>query len=433
MHIAIFGLGYVGVVTAACFARAGHRVVGVDVAVGKVAGINHGRAPIIEHGVDALIAAAVAAGRLRATVDASDGLADAEIAIVCVGTPSGRDGRLGTEFLQQVLEDIGAVVRARHKPLLIVIRSTVLPGTLRKLVLPLLEKVVGRPAGAGYEVVFNPEFLREGSAVQDFDAPPKIVVGERVPGAGAKVLLEMYRNQQAPRFVTSYETAEMVKYTDNVYHALKVTFANEIGQLSQALGADAREVMEIFRQDTKLNISPAYFQPGFAFGGSCLPKDTRALLYAARQSQVTVPLIGHILASNQAQMDRAVRYVLSSGRRRIGFHGLAFKPGTDDLRESPLVELAEFLLGKGCHLTIFDQHVHYTHLTGGNKAYIDQVLPHLAKLLIGKPAALSACELIIIGHPARSEQITQWLASGIQVYDLVAQECRDDAGYCSVV
>ncbi|WP_415910917.1 nucleotide sugar dehydrogenase [Oleiharenicola sp. Vm1] len=435
MKIAVFGLGYVGVVTAGCFARDGHEVIGVDVSAAKVAELNGGRSPILEKDIPEIVRAAVAQGRLSATTTPSTALEGVQMAFVCVGTPSRADGSLDTSFLERVLEQIGQSLRGRKLPLTLVIRSTVLPGTVRRVALPILEQAAGRPAGDGYEVLFHPEFLRESCAVRDFDEPPKIVIGERAPGAGADRLLELYPGIVAPRWVTAYETAEMVKYTDNVYHALKVTFANEIGLVSQSLGVDAALVMEIFRSDTKLNISPAYFRPGFAFGGSCLPKDTRALTHSAARQNVQTPVLHAILSSNRAQIDRVVARLLATGKRRIGFHGLAFKPGTDDLRESQFVELAERLLGKGCELRIYDEHVHYTHLTGRNKAYVDEALPHLARLLVAEQVALEGCELIVLAHPAPAARVEAWLAAGVIVFDLGPGRSlgREAAGYLTVV
>ena len=284
-------------------------------------------------------------------------------------------------------------------------------------------------------MLFHPEFLRESCAVLDFDEPPKIVIGERASGAGAEHLLSLYTRIDAPRWVTAYETAEMVKYTDNVYHALKVTFANEIGQLSQSLGVDAALVMELFRSDTKLNISPAYFRLGFGFGGSCLPKDTGALTHAAARQNVSAPVLNAILTSNRAQIERVVARILALRKRRIGLHGLAFKPGTDDLRESQFVEVAERLFGKGCELQIFDEHVHYGRLTGQNKAYVDDVLPHLARLLVAEPAALDACEVIVIAHPVDAARVEAWLGQGLEVFDLGPGRAlkSDRPGYHPVV
>ena len=417
MNITIFGMGYVGVVTAACLSQDGHRVVGVDVSKDKVDLLNNGTSPVIEDQIDALIQEARKSGRFEATTDAKLALRDAEMCIICVGTPSERNGSLKTSFVETVASQIGTLAAERTSPLLVVVRSTLLPGTIRSLVLKILTEKSGSQPGEKFEAVFHPEFLREGTSVKDYYDPPKIVMGERVPGAGGK-LLELYKNFGAPVFCTSYETAEMVKYCDNIFHALKITFANEIGSFCHAQGIDSREVMNIFCHDTKLNLSPKYLRPGFAFGGSCLPKDLRAFLFAAHRSDLTVPMLSNILTSNKEQIERAAEEILAGGQRRIGLWGLAFKPGTDDLRESPLVALAEILSGKGVDLKIYDEFVQIGRLVGGNKAFIEQTLPHLARLLVGSESELDACELIVVGHPIDHEIVARWQANGRKVYDL---------------
>lgn len=421
MNISVFGLGYVGVITAACFAKEGNTMVGVDVTPAKVDLINAGGSPIVEEAIDDLVREAVTAKRLRATLDVVEAVAATDLAIVCVGTPSRRDGSLDNHFVSQVIRQIGAALRSRTTPFHVVVRSTMLPGTLRGLVIPLLEETSGRPVGQGYEVSFHPEFLREGTSVYDFYHPPKIVVGERAPGTGKQVLDLYGPGIEAPRIACTIEVAEMVKYCDNLYHALKVTFANEVGQFCHAHGIDSRAVMQIFKQDTKLNISSKYLGPGFAFGGSCLPKDLRAFLSAARAHRLDLPMLDHVLPSNVLQIERALRMVLAQNARKIAFHGIAFKPGTDDLRESPLVELAERLLGKGRELVVFDEKVRFARLVGGNKSYIDQTLPHLTGLLVDKVEAMEACELVLLGHPAAPEQIAGWLSKGLKVFDLTGQ------------
>lgn len=416
MKITLFGMGYVGVTTAACFAKDGHHVTGVELSEAKVALLNAGESPIVEKDVGELVRAGVQAGRLRATTSVAEGLADAEIAVVCVGTPSRADGGLDTSYLVRVAREIGTVAAARGagpKPL-VVVRSTVFPGTVRAQVLPILRETCGADAPP---VVFHPEFLREGSSVEDFFAPPKIVVGEERPGVGAP-LLTLYTGIDAPRFVTSIETAEMVKYADNAFHAAKVTFANEIGQLAQAAGVDSREVMEIFCADTKLNVSPRYLRPGFAFGGSCLPKDLRALTYVGKQRDVNTPMLGAVMGSNRAHIDHAIERIMGSGIRKVGMVGLSFKKGTDDLRESPLVELAERLLGKGLRLAIHDEHVRINRLVGRNRAYVDQFLPHLASLLVGDEAEVERCDLLVLGHRQPRERVAALLAGGRKVVDL---------------
>lgn len=421
MNISIFGLGYVGIVTAGCLAKDGHRIVGVDINRDKVAALNAGQSPLIEEGIGELIKQGVDSGRLQATTDAAVAVAETEMAIVCVGTPSEPNGALGTRHIEEVIAQIGALLAARSTPFLVVVRSTLLPGSVRSLVLKILMEKSGGQPGEKFELLFHPEFLREGTSVKDFYDPPKIVIGERVPGTG-KRLLELYRDLPAPVFCTTYEIAEMVKYCDNLFHAVKITFANEIGQFCHAHGVDSREVMEIFCADTKLNLSPKYLRPGFAFGGSCLPKDLRAFLYAARRRDVSTPMLASVLPSNKVQMERALDAILATGARRIGFWGLAFKPGTDDLRESPLVTLAELLGGKGVELKIHDEFVQVTRLVGGNKAFIEQVLPHLAKLLVGDPKELESCELIVVGHSAEVEVVNAWLQQGKRVFDLTGMK-----------
>ena len=417
MKISVFGLGYVGVVTAACFAKEGHQVLGVDISGDKVSQMNAGQSPIVEETIGELIAEARASGLLSATTDAPEAIASSDIIIVCVGTPSAPNGSLETAHVSAVCRQIGAALKSTtHRPT-IVIRSTMLPGSMRGLVIPALREAVGPDLEKLCKVVFHPEFLREGSSVKDFYDPPKIVVGEENPGDGDE-LMRLYDGFTAPVFRSPYEVAEMVKYCDNMFHALKITFANEIGLFCAGLGIDSRQVMDIFCSDTKLNISRSYLRPGFAFGGSCLPKDMRAFLHSARQRDVETPMLAGILPSNKAQIERAAQMILRTGKRNVGLWGLAFKPGTDDLRESPLVALAEILCGKGVDLRIHDEFVQVTRLVGGNKAFIEQSLPHLARLLIHTPQDLESSDLIIIGHPATPEQVAKWLDEGKSIVDL---------------
>lgn len=421
MNISVFGLGYVGVVTAGCLSRDGHTIIGVDVSADKVAALNDGRSPIIEDQIEDLIRDGRASGRLRATTDAAEAVASCDIAIVCVGTPSASNGSLSTRYVEAVCAQIGTLLKHRPSPLLLAIRSTLIAGAIRSVVIPALERGFGGPLDGRCEVVFHPEFLREGTSVKDFYDPPKIVVGERVPGAGRR-LLELYRGMTAPVFCTSYEVAEMVKYSDNIFHALKITFANEIGQFCHAHGVDSREVMEVFCSDTKLNLSPRYLRPGFAFGGSCLPKDLRAFLHAAKLRDVNTPMLAGVLPSNKSQIETTLERILAMGARRVGFFGLAFKSGTDDLRESPLVTLAEMLAGKGMELKIHDEFVNVTRLVGGNRAYIEQHLPHLAKVLVPAASELDTCDLIVVGHPVKVELIIAWLEQGKWVFDLTGMK-----------
>jgi len=418
MDISVFGLGYVGTVTAGCLAEDGHRVIGVDVVDSKVELVNDGKSPIIEELIAERIANNVQRGRLKATDDAARALAETEMAIVCIGTPSRFDGSMDHSYIARVVQQISEHLHERREPFHLVIRSTTAPGTMRSLVLPLLQEHSGRKLGDGYEVLYHPEFLREGSSVHDFNHPPKIVVGECRPGSSAK-LLEIYGDAyEAPRIICAVEVAEMVKYCDNLFHAVKVTFANEIGRFCHAHGIDSHAVMDIFCQDKKLNISPTYLKPGFAFGGSCLPKDLRSFLAVSHQKLIKVPMIEGVLESNRQQVVRAFDMVLSTGCKKIGFHGIAFKPGTDDLRESPYVELAERLLGKGCELVFYDEQVEVSRLTGHNKQYIAEVFPHLVKMVTDRIEALADCQVVLICHRAQKGRVEAWKHSGIKVIDL---------------
>lgn len=417
MKISVFGLGYVGVVTAACFSKEGHEVLGVDVSPEKVAQINAGQSPIVENDIAELIAETRAAGRLSATSDAAAAVPWSDIIIVCVGTPSSPNGALDTSYVSSVCRQIGSLLETCSAPPTLVIRSTLLPGSMRTVVLPAISEGLGRPASNLLQVVFHPEFLREGSSVKDFYDPPKIVIGEETSGDGDR-LMELYTGFSAPVFRVRYDVAEMVKYCDNMFHALKITFANEIGQFCRPLEIDSHQVMEIFCADTKLNISGRYLRPGFAFGGSCLPKDLRAFTHAARQSDISVPMLDSILPSNKSQIERTANDILDAGARKIGLYGLAFKPGTDDLRESPLVTLAELLCGKGVDLKIYDECVQISRLVGGNKAFINARLPHIAKLLVGPVTDFQECECIVLGHPAPSALLEEWMAKGIRIWNL---------------
>lgn len=398
MRISVFGLGYVGAVSAACLAADGHTVVGVDKNQTKVDLINRGKSPIIEAGVDELMADAHREKRLTASTDAGIAIGQTDLSLVCVGTPSERNGSLDLSHIRNVCQDMGAALTALGRYHIVVIRSTVLPGTMRQVVIPALEAASGRKAGPDFGVCFNPEFLREGTAVKDYHHPPKTVVGEIDEKAGSR-LLELYAKLDAPVIRTSLETAEMVKYVDNTWHALKVGFANEIGSLCKPLGIDSLEVMNIFCQDTKLNLSSYYLKPGFAFGGSCLPKDVRALRYKAKTLDVEVPILNSILPSNEAHVRRGLELILAQGRKRIGILGFSFKAGTDDLRESPIVELIETLLGKGHELLVFDRNVNLARLTGANRDYILNHIPHIANLMRDNmEEVLAHAEVVVIGN-----------------------------------
>ncbi len=396
-RIAVFGLGYVGCVSAACFADRGHEVIGVDVAPSKVRMVAEGRTPVVEERIGELIAEVVASGALRATADVAEAVAGSDVALICVGTPSDASGGLSTQYLERVAEQIGDALRERDGRYTVVFRSTMMPGTCEDVLKPILEEHSGLVAGEGFGLAVNPEFLREGSSVRDFHDPPKTVVGQYDQASG-DVVVGLYEGLPGPVHRVPVRVAEMTKYADNTFHALKVGFANEIGALCSALGVDSHEVMDIFRADTKLNISPAYLRPGYAFGGSCLPKDLRALLHAARHTDTDVPILAGILPSNERVVERAFALVERAGNRRVGMLGLSFKAGTDDLRESPLVELAERLLGRGYDLLIHDGHVALSHLQGANRDFIAARIPHLERLMASTPEAVVAHgETIVVG------------------------------------
>jgi len=420
MRISVFGLGYVGAVSSACLAAGGHQVIGVDKNATKVDLINRGASPIIETGVDEIIRSASQSGNLQATSDAARAVRESELSLVCVGTPSEVNGSLKLDFVRKVCEEIGAALRTLERYHVVAIRSTILPGTMRSVVIPTLEQQSGKRAGADFGVCFNPEFLREGTAVNDYYHPPKTVIGQSEARAGDR-LMELYEDLDAPVFRTSLEVAEMVKYVDNTWHALKVGFANEIGAISKALSIDSFEVMDIFCRDTKLNLSPYYLRPGYAFGGSCLPKDVRALTYRARTLDVETPILSAILPSNEAHIRRGIDLVLRTGQRKVGVLGFSFKAGTDDLRESPVVELIERLIGKGFDLQVYDRNVNLAKLTGANRDYILNHIPHIAKLMRETMAeVLDHADVIVIGNGAAEfAQVPGMLRAGQKLIDLV--------------
>lgn len=398
MRISVLGLGYVGVVAAACMAADGHAVHGVDPNETKVGLVNGGVSPIVEDDIGDLVAEGVAAGRLTASQDLSAAVLDSDVSLVCVGTPSQLNGSLDLHYVRRVCEEIGAALRDKDAFHVVVIRSTVLPGTMRDIVIPTLEDASGKVAGRDFGVCNNPEFLREGTSVWDYRNPPKTVIGETDERSG-KLLASLYTHLDAPLIRTSIEVAEMVKYVDNVWHATKVAFANEIGSFAKQLGIDSHQVMDIFCQDTKLNLSSYYMRPGFAFGGSCLPKDVRAFSYRARTMDVDLPLINAILPSNQRQIERGSNMITSKGKRKIGVLGFSFKAGTDDLRESPLVEVIEKLLGKGYDLRLYDRHVSLASLTGANRDYLFNHIPHVSRLMEETvEAVLDHAEVLVIGN-----------------------------------
>jgi len=398
LKVTIFGLGYVGTVSAGCLANNGHEVVGVDPVQTKVDLINDGNSPIIEVDISELIASAVAGGRLRATDDVARAIRETELSFVCVGTPSQPNGNLDLRYIKRVCEQIGQALKEKDEWHTVVIRSTILPGTMCQIVIPALEQSSGKTAGLDFGVCHNPEFLREGSAVKDFHCPPKTVIGELDKTSG-DLLAQLYAGLPGPLIRTDLKTAEMVKYGDNSWHALKIGFANEIGNLCKSFDIDAHEVMKIFCQDQKLNISPAYLLPGFAFGGSCLPKDLRALAYRAKMHDLELPILNSILLSNEMQVARGLQLIMDKGHRRIGVLGFSFKAGTDDLRESPVIEVTERLLGKGYDLRIYDKNVNIASLVGANRDFILNRIPHISKLMVGDiDDVLDHAQTVVIGN-----------------------------------
>jgi GDP-mannose 6-dehydrogenase len=381
MRIAVFGMGYVGCVTGACLARMGHSVVGVEISNLKVRMINQGHSPVVEKGMERLVERMVIEGRFRATSDPAEAMKGADLSIVTVGTPSAKDGTADLTHVLAAARDIGRSLRRSKRFHTVVVRSTVPPRTVRGKILPGLERNSGREAGRGFGLCFHPEFLREGSSIHDFFHPPMNVLG-CLDSRSAAQPFKLWAKMRAPKFVTSLETAEMLKYADNAFHALKVSFANEIGSLARNLGIDGHEVMRIFAADTKLNISPLYLEPGFAFGGSCLPKDLRALCAMGRYAGVEIPLIDNIILSNSRHMDRAVKMITAAAKKRVGLLGLVFKSDTDDLRESPSCALVKRLLAAHRQVRVYDPRVRLERLTGANRAFVEKQLPQLPTLLV---------------------------------------------------
>ncbi|MEJ0044110.1 MAG: nucleotide sugar dehydrogenase [Rhizomicrobium sp.] len=397
MNVAIFGLGYVGVVSGCCIAQDGHSVIGVDPVAAKVDAINEGRSPIVEPGLAELIAKLRREGKISATHDAAQAIARSELIIVCVGTPSRGNGDLDLKYVRAAVDEIGRALARESEYRTVMIRSTVLPGTVLGDVREVLEAASGKIAGKDFGLCFNPEFLREGTAIQDYKSPPKTVIGAMLGDDRATDLAKaLYAGLDAPLFVTSIPVAEIVKYMDNTWHALKVAFGNEIGSICKRLDIDSHRAMEIFVKDTKLNLSPYYLWPGFAFGGSCLPKDVRALTYRGRSLDLSLPLLDSVIASNQRHIDRAFDMIAKDGRKRIGMSGLSFKAGTDDLRESPVVELVERLIGKGYDVRIYDPDVRLAAIGGANKQYILEHISHISRLMVETPEELVASSDIII-------------------------------------
>jgi len=402
MEIAIVGLGYVGTVSAACLASAGHTVWGVDVNPDKVRMIEDGRSPIVEPGLDDKIAATRRSGGLRVTLDLEEALGRAEACFVAVATPSFPSGGIDATHLLRACEQIARALVKLDRSVPVIIRSSILPSILEEC-----DAKISAIAPGRVQLCVNPEFLREGTAIQDFENPPFTLLGVE-DAALENTLRALYRSIPAPVIVLPARAAVLVKYASNAFHALKATFANEIGALCREAGIDGQAVMDTFCRDTKLNISDRYLRPGFAFGGSCLPKDVRAILYAAKHYDLDLPLMQSLLPSNETVIQRALREILATGHRKLGMIGLAFKSNTDDLRESPFVELAERLVGKGRDLKIYDPNVAIAHLTGANKEYIDHVLPHLSRLLVASLDDLRDCEFLIVGHSYRGvEELLQ--------------------------
>jgi GDP-mannose 6-dehydrogenase len=397
MTIAIFGMGYVGSVSAACLASVGNTVIGVDVDEHKLSMIRQGRSPINEPGLDALLGRMVTEGRLTVTSDTRAAVHAADVSLLCVGTPSRRNGSLESGYLEKVMEEVGAALKGRSEYHVVAVRSTLLPGVLVSHLIPILEKASGRQVGTNLGVCVNPEFLREGSAIKDFEKPPFTVVGESDPKAG-DVLLRIYAHLDAPVHRVAPDEASMVKYASNNFHALKVAFANEIGAVCEKLHIDGHQVMKVFCEDRELNISPRYLRPGFGFGGSCLPKDLRAIVYVAKDRDLTTPLLNSVLASNDAHIQRVVDAVREKRHQRVLMMGLSFKVGSDDLRESPFVRLAEELIGKGVPLHIYDPDVALSDVFGRNRAYVDEHLPHVGQLVVHQlDEALANADLVIVG------------------------------------
>lgn len=427
MNISIFGLGYVGAVSLACLARDGHQVVGVDIDRTKLDLIAAGKTPVVEEGMVDLMAAVVASGKVTVSQNAAEALAATDISLICVGTPSASNGSQDQGALLRVAQEMGAALRTKPAGHVFVFRSTVVPGTVEDLLLPLLERESGKQEGVDFHVCFQPEFLREGSSIRDYDKPPFTIVGSRGEPAVA-ALRALFGHLPCEFRTTSIRAAETVKYCCNNFHALKITFANETARLCEALGVDPFAVMDLVCQDTQLNISRAYLKPGFAFGGSCLPKDLRATMYLAKTHDVELPMLGSILQSNRAHIDLAIAKVLQSGSRRVGMLGLSFKPGTDDLRESPLVTVAEHLIGKGFSLLVYDPEVHLSSLLGANRRFIEQHLPHIGQLLRPDVAeVIGHAEIVIVGMQDRRvvEALRQHLKPHQKVLDLASLPERD--------
>lgn len=421
MKISIFGLGYVGAVSLACLARDGHQVIGVDIDAAKLALIKAGTTPVVEEGMVDLMTSVAASGRVSVTTDVAQAVLDSDISLICVGTPSASNGSQDQGAVLRLAHDLGKAIAAKAEPHVLVFRSTLVPGTVEEKLVPILEAESGKRHGEGFHTCFQPEFLREGSSIRDYDKPPFTVVGAS-HDYPVERLRELFGHLPCKFLQTSVRSAEMMKYCCNNFHALKITFANETARLCEALGVNPFEVMELVCQDTQLNISPAYLKPGFAFGGSCLPKDLRATSYLAKTHDVELPMMNGIMQSNREHIDRAIAKVLESGCRKVGMLGLSFKTGTDDLRESPLVVLAERLIGKGVQLAIYDPDVQLSRLLGANRRFIETQLPHIGDLLTADlDALIGGAEMLIVGvsSPAIFDALATHARADQKVLDLV--------------
>ena len=419
LGISVFGLGYVGCVSSACFAREGFHVTGVDVSASKVEMINAGKSTIVEEGIAELVLEMRASGRLSATTDAAEAVRASDVSLICVGTPSRSNGSIDLRYIERVCEQIGEALRDKTTHHTVVIRSTVMPGTIDDVVIPALERTSGRRHGDGFAALSNPEFLREGTSIKDFYDPPFTLIGAHA-AAHAEPLQALYAGIDAPLHVAAVRVAEMVKYASNCFHGLKVGFANEIGNVCKALGVDSHEVMRLFAEDRKLNISAAYLKPGFAFGGSCLPKDIRAVVYKAKELDVDAPILTATLESNRKQIERAYEMVMAAGSRRVGVLGLAFKSGTDDLRESPMVTLIERLIGKGMQLAIYDSHVSSANVIGANREYVEREIPHIWTLMHPTvDSVLAEADTVVVGNGSKEfGGLGERLTDGQMVIDL---------------
>ena len=419
MKIAVFGLGYVGCISAACFARAGHKVTGVDVSEDKVNIINDAKSPIIEPGLEDILSSVVKSGQLHATTNFKEAVANSDISLVCVGTPSAKNGSVTLDYIYRVAQQIGEALRDVDHYHVFVIRSTVPPGTHERC-LQIIAEASGKKAGEHFGACSNPEFLREGCALKDFYNPPYTIIGEMDEKSG-QYLAEIYSHLDAPLVRTDVKVAEMVKYANNTFHALKVAFGNEMGTICKAEGVDSHKLMDIFCMDTKLNLSPYYLKPGFAFGGSCLPKDVRALTYRGRDNDLDLPLLNSIMPSNQSHIERSIEQVIDSGKKKVGVLGLSFKGNTDDLRESPMVDVVERLIGKGYDLKIYDKNVHLARLFGANKEYINNKIPHISSLMVAEMQdVVDHAEVLVIGnHSPEFKELVQTLEGDKLVIDYV--------------